>query len=219
MTRKRIVLVTLVVLIASLLLAQQAIKPGVRRWPIKTGLPAHTNKTPKTIDYATFASLGNMPGVTKNDKRYQSARIAGNIDNSKYKEGDIVAVKGYMHLVALEPDGDYHIQVNDNATDGKECIIVEIPNPDKEFVSDDSVREIVAVPREFVTAKLLKGNPVRSSGNIMQHPPYVRIVGQLFYDDSHVGDAPRGKKGMKATTLWEVHPVTAMAFAPKPKQQ
>jgi len=219
MTHKRFGLVALVVLFVSALLAQQAIKPGVRRWPIKTGLPEHINKTPKAIDYATFANLGNMPGVTKNDKRYQAARIPDKIDDSKYKEGDIVAVKGYIHLVALEPDGDYHIQVNNDATDGKECIIVEIPNPDKAFVSDDSVRATVAAPRDFVTEKLLKGNSVKSSGNVMQHPPYVRIVGQLFYDDSHVGDAPRGKKGMKATTLWEVHPVTAMAFAQKPKQQ
>jgi hypothetical protein len=32
-----------------------------------------------------------------------------------------------------------------------------------------------------------------------------------------VGDQPRGKKGMKAATLWELHPVTAIAFAPQPK--
>jgi hypothetical protein len=28
-----------------------------------------------------------------------------------------------------------------------------------------------------------------------------------------VGDQPRGKKGMKASTLWELHPVTAIGFA------
>jgi len=38
----------------------------------------------------------------------------------------------------------------------------------------------------------------------------------MFYDDAHVGDQPRGKKGMKAATLWEMHPVTAIAFASKP---
>jgi hypothetical protein len=51
----------------------------------------------------------------------------------------------------------------------------------------------------------------------MQHPVYVTVTGILFYDDSHVGDAPRGKKGMKAATLWELHPVTAIAFAPAPQ--
>jgi hypothetical protein len=51
---------------------------------------------------------------------------------------------------------------------------------------------------------------------VLQHPVYVTVTGILFYDDSHVGDPPRGKMGMKAATLWELHPVTAMVFAPKP---
>jgi len=42
----------------------------------------------------------------------------------------------------------------------------------------------------------------------------------LFYDDAHTyekdGGTGRGKKGLKSKTLWELHPVTAMAFAPKP---
>ena len=42
-------------------------------------------------------------------------------------------------------------------------------------------------------------------------------TGILFCDDSHVGDKPRGKKDMKAATLWELHPVTAIAFAQAPK--
>ena len=39
------------------------------------------------------------------------------------------------------------------------------------------------------------------------------VAGQLFYDDAHVGDQPRGKRGMKAATLWELHPVTHIAFS------
>ena len=33
------------------------------------------------------------------------------------------------------------------------------------------------------------------------------------YDDAHVGDQPRRKRGMKAATLWELHPVTHIAFS------
>jgi hypothetical protein len=47
----------------------------------------------------------------------------------------------------------------------------------------------------------------------MQHPPFVAVTGQLFYDDAHVGTAPRGKKGCKAESLWEIHPITAIGFA------
>ena len=47
----------------------------------------------------------------------------------------------------------------------------------------------------------------------MQHPVHVQVTSQLFYDDAHVGDPPRGKKGCKAATLWELHPVTDLEFA------
>ena len=69
----------------------------------------------------------------------------------------------------------------------------------------------------MIKTKMLAGKDPSVSGSVMQHPVYVTVTGILFYDDSHVGDAPRGKKGMKAATLWELHPVTAIAFAPKPE--
>lgn len=50
---------------------------------------------------------------------------------------------------------------------------------------------------------------------------YVTVTGALFYDDAHVymadGSTGRGKKGLESKTLWELHPVTSMAFAPVPK--
>ena len=50
----------------------------------------------------------------------------------------------------------------------------------------------------------------------MNHPPYVTVTGQLFYDDYSVGLPPRGKRNMQAATLWEIHPVTDIVFAPLP---
>ena len=52
-----------------------------------------------------------------------------------------------------------------------------------------------------------------SGGNRLCSIPYVEMTGQLFYDDAPVGDSPRGKKGCKAATLWELHPVTELRFA------
>jgi hypothetical protein len=197
---------------ASSLVAQ--LKPGVERWPIKTSVPTGTH-APKTVAYSAFAGYGEVAGVKHNDSRYQSKRIPDAIEGRH--EGDIVAVKGWLHLVARENDGDYHMQISDSPTDGNNCIIVEVPNPDEKFVANDTVRAQAQVVHDFVRSKLLRDKEPSSTGNLMTHPPYVRVVGQLFYDDSHVGDQPRGKKKMKAATLWEIHPVTAMAFAPKPK--
>jgi hypothetical protein len=53
----------------------------------------------------------------------------------------------------------------------------------------------------------------------MAQRPFVRVTGQLFFDDSHAKrPEERGKKGMPAATAWEVHPIVALKFAPKPPQ-
>jgi hypothetical protein len=67
--------------------------------------------------------------------------------------------------------------------------------------------------RSFIKSKLPANRDPSPAGSVLQHPVFVTVTGILFYDDSHVGDPPRGKKGMKAATLWELH--SAITFAPK----
>jgi hypothetical protein len=83
-------------------------------------------------------------------------------------------------------------------------------------VASAPVREYAKTVREFIQSKLLNDQEPSTRGSVMQHPPFVQVTGQLFYDDAHVGDAPRGKKGCKAATLWELHPVTEIMFAAQP---
>ncbi len=69
------------------------------------------------------------------------------------------------------------------------------------------IRKMSAVVRAFVRDNFLNGKQPPKGGKIVQ-PKLVRVVGQLFFDSWHVTDAePRGKKGMKAATLWEIHPI------------
>lgn len=210
------VLFTLALSIAA---AQHAIHPGVERWPIKTSLPGPPGKA-KTIALADLLSFGDPainPKVNKNDHRFQSARIPAFSNTLHLNEGDLITTTGWLHLVAGETDGDYHIQISASPTDGSNCLIVEVPNPDPAFVADTSLRPAFENVRAFLKAKTLANKDPSPTGSVMAHPPFVTVTGQLFYDDSHVGDPPRGKKHMPAATLWEVHPVTAMAFAPKPQ--
>ena len=94
---------------------------------------------------------------------------------------------------------------------------MEVPDPDPEFTKDAALQPKVADVRTFIKTKLLGGKDPSTSGSVMQHEVFVKVTGVLFYDDAHVGDQPRGKKGMKASTLWELHPMTAIAFAAAPK--
>jgi hypothetical protein len=186
----------------------------VERWPIKTSLP--DKPVSKTVAIASLIALPDPPDVKKNDQRYQAARIPSFQNQLSVKEGDLVTTSGWLHLVGGEADGDYHIQISANLGSGDNCLIVEVPNTSEKFVSAAALRPKFAVVRDFIKAKLLRGLEPSANGSVMNHPVYVKITGQLFYDDSHVGDPPRGKKGMHAATLWELHPVTGIAFVRPP---
>jgi hypothetical protein len=203
-----------IVICASItLFTRAAVQPGVERWPIKTSLSAQADVThPKVVGFIDLLGLEDAPGVTKNDARFQSALIPGFDNPLKLKEGDIVSVSGWLHLVAGESDGDFHIQMSGSQSSGNRCLIVESPKPDPAFVSDPTVTALSTKVRKFIMDKVLLGQTPSSSGTVVE-PVYVTVSGQLFYDDSHVGDAPRGKKGMKAATLWELHPLTDIKLA------
>lgn len=178
-------------------------KPGVERWPIKTTI-AKVVKSPTPIDFDKFVVLPDPSSAAHNNKDFKKKRYQG--------EDQIVSVKGYVYLVAGEPDGDYHIQISNSAQSGDHCIVVEVPKDDPTYVQDPYVREKAGAVRQLIRDKLLNGKEPASGGSVMKRPPYMEFAGALFFDDAHVGDPPRGKKGMHAATLWEIHPVIGARF-------
>src|SRR5207247_5388101 len=89
--------------------------PGKARWPIKTSVPEGAD-----LDHPSRADLGDLidadklpdaPGVTKNDARFQDALIPKFDNPLGVTEGNILSTVGWLHLVAAEGDGDYHIQI------------------------------------------------------------------------------------------------------------
>jgi hypothetical protein len=210
--------VVLLALGLSVATGQKPAHPGVERWPVKTSLPSNPGsaKIVALADLLSFIDPVVTPKVSKNDPRFQNARIPPFSNSLSIHEGELITTTGWLHLIAGESDGDYHIQISASAADGNNCIIVEVPNPDPAYVADAALRPKFEQVRTFLKTKTLANKEPSSTGSVMAHPPFVQVTGQLFYDDSHVGDPPRGKKGMKAATLWELHPVTVMAFAAKP---
>lgn len=200
----------------------QALTPGSpqARWAIKTSVPAGADlKHPHSVTLDKLTGLPDAPGVKKRDSRYTDKLIPGAVNG--LHEGDIVTTKGWVHLIALESDGDYHIQVSNDSTSGDHCLIVELPKDDPTFESDANLRALAKPLRLMLRNKLLHDpNKEPSSGGNWIPKAYMSISGQLFFDDWHVGDPPRGKSPgghhMKAATLWEIHPITDIRFAPKP---
>src|SRR5438132_9424611 len=115
-----------------------AFQPGKARWPIKTSVPEGAD-----LDHPSRADLGDLidvdklpdaPGVTKNDARFQDALIPKFDNPLGVTEGNILSTVGWLHLVAAEGDGDYHIQISPAHDDdhGTDFLIVEVPTPETE---------------------------------------------------------------------------------------
>ena len=193
------------------------LEPGVERWAIKTSLIDHPQK--KKVPIAELLALPNP--IDQEDSKYNTARIPVAVGPHHLQEGAIVTTTAWLHLVALEDDskshrdGDYHIQIRTSPEWQDSCLVVEVPYPD--FVSDTALAQKCGKVRQFIKDNLLKGKEPGTKGNKLDHPVYVTITGQLFFDLPHVKGNPRGKRGMKSYTPWEIHPITAIKFAPKPK--
>ncbi|HUI30007.1 MAG TPA: hypothetical protein VLX91_07310 [Candidatus Acidoferrales bacterium] len=191
--------------------------PGVERWPIKISVH-RLYETPKDVSFDNLIALPGPNGVTKNDPRYQDAFIPSFSNSLNLREGDMVSVSGWLHLVAFETDGDYHIQISNSDTAGDHCLIVEVPYP-RYIKKAPNLKKLFTNVRNFIKKNLLNKAEPSQSGTILKDAAYVTVTGQLFYDDSHVGDPPRGKKGMHAATLWEIHPITDIHLTKAPANQ
>ena len=215
MTKKNYLFILSIILIfMSVSVAQTSeLNPGIERWSIKTSLPAKSKKV--TLPLNELLALSN-PIESYSSKEYGKKRIPTEVQKG-LKEGDIVTTRGYLHLIALENDnvnhrdGDYHIQIRNSPEWKDSCLIVEAPCSEERFVKDKELRAKCKVVRDFIREKFLKGKEP-GAGNVMDHKMYVEITGQLFFDAPHLKGNPRGKKGMKSYTCWEIHPVTAIRF-------
>jgi hypothetical protein len=201
------------------------LKPGVARWPIKTSLPTGATTIRMTLAGALSDSkLPPLPNVKENDPRYQSTRIS----DQPVREDKLITIKGWLYLVAFELDDcDFHIQISpqprtitNKPTASDNCMIVELPSG--QYAANPQLGAQFETMRQWVIDRLLARTPPKiGSVHVMRHPVYVSVSGALFYDDAHHykpdHTTGRGKRGMDSKTLWELHPITAIAFAPKPK--
>jgi len=194
------------------------------RWPIKTSLPSGTD-----LSKATPVSLSDLlalaPAAEHADTAHEKERYP-KTSGAKAGEGQIVSTKGYLRLVAFEDDGDFHIQLTETPDGFDNCLIVEVPLNNADFVGEQDVMDAAKTVRAWVIHNLLKdAEPGLDSVHVIQGQAYVTVTGQLFFDSEHQAAMADGKfrgksiagKQLPSKTSWELHPVTAITFAPKPK--
>jgi len=145
------------------------------RWPIKTQ-PGQKTK-PRTLNLSDVITLPDPPGVTMNDKRYEEKRIPAFTNPKNVKEGDLVKVEGYMHLVAFEGnDDEYHIQISGSKTSGDDCLIVEVPDPKN--VDDAALKAKYEKVRSFIREKILHPDAKIIAGKFEQEMPKTELSDQ-----------------------------------------
>jgi hypothetical protein len=197
-------------------------EPGKARWEIKTTIPDDASvKNSTKVALKTMLAIKPPAGAKGHSrrmdhKRYASTNAAGLV------EGDMITVSGWIRLIAAEPDGDYHIQIAQTKSSQARCFIVEVPRPLNTFVKEKRVLKAAATVRAKIRSNVLGGKELRYGGvkllkSPKQRPVYATFTGQFFYDDWHIGDAPRGKKGCKSPTIAEIHPIMAVQFPAPPR--
>src|SRR3989442_6484830 len=102
---------------------------------------------------------------------HQAARIP-KFGNLLVADGDILSTVGWLHLVAAEADGDYHIQISPTHEDdqGTNFLIVEVPTPEAEFVADTSLHPRLEAVRSLIRERMLRGSEPSTRGSLLAHP-------------------------------------------------
>jgi hypothetical protein len=186
------------------------------RVAVKTGLPAGADPSQsKVLSFAEFISIPEPPGVLKNDPRYDKERIPAFSNPLGVKEGDVVKIRGYLHVVTLMGDGDYNIRLSASADSADNYIVSEIPDDDD--LADKKLRPMVIAAREYIKSHMLQGKDASRQGSTIAGPSYVELTGQLYFSDNHVGDAPApDKQGLHRATSWQIHPGLVISLVPEP---
>ncbi|MGB6844134.1 MAG: hypothetical protein WBE09_04505 [Candidatus Acidiferrales bacterium] len=184
------------------------------RVPVKTSLPVGADPAAgRVLTFAEFTAIPEPPGVSKKDPRYESARIPAFPNSLGVQEGDVVRLRGWLWAVTLMGDGDLNIRLTGSAASPNRYAVGEIPDDDD--VSDSRLGSMVRAARAALKADALSGHAPSRAGTILAAPIYVEVSGQLYFNDTHVGDARKpDKQGTTRATDWQIHPV--LSFAPVP---
>lgn len=191
----------------------QCVKPGVSRWTVKTTLPAKLAK-PIAVTLAELTALP-VPASAEQEKE-RATRFPDDLGKG-LKEGSLVRVSGWVRLIATDPDCDYHIQLTPTNSGTEGTVIVEVPSPKASYEKSAELRDSATAVRTFLKTKLLRGKEPAGGRGSKIGRAYVEVIGQVFIDAHHLPHCDqRGKQGMPATTCWEVHPILAAHFVPRP---
>jgi|SRR5208282_776817 len=176
--------------------ALAAIKPGVERWPVKTGTDRDVAKVvpqrvQTTVEHlVSLARPKDMLPLDRDFPAYQNNR-AQPVETTIFTvEAEIIACK-------IETDGDFHLVIQGTG----ETMIAEVPDPDPAFVDPKSPWvEAIKTARQQVLDKL---DPQPGLKKVRVQ---ARLTGVGFFDKIH------GQAGVARTNGIELHPLLGVTW-------
>ena len=187
---------------------------GKERWTVKTAAP--TTSSVHAIRIANFATLDAPPSAISGTKGAKLSETRYTDSVNGLHEGQLVSVTAWVRLIKTSRDDcDYHIQIEPTQTGHDGMVIVEIPAADASHVTDSGLRGTLETVRATMLKDLKLTKEPSESGNKIG-AAYMTITGALFFDGPHYPGCGSRGSGDSAVTCWEIHPVTAVRFAPRP---
>lgn len=177
---------------------QRVAKPGVERWPVKTGADPDAplvapQEVRTTVEQLVTLDRPRELGPPTSDPAEFQKKRAGPVELKIYSvEATITAVK-------FEADGDYHMVLQGSS--GQD-MVAEIPNPDPIFTAPTS-----RWAREIAFARKQADGLLHLQDTRPRLPAHVRIKGVGFFDRCHGGAGA-------APNCIELHPVLNLELIP-----
>lgn len=182
--------------------AAAGVKPGVERWPVKTGTDDDVAKVGTVIVDTTVQEIGNFPRPaalqppTSDPPSAQRARFDP-VETTVWRlSANVIAFK-------MESDGDYHLVLQDGTGS---TMIAEVPMPTTEFIDSSTFFSDIQAARAAVDA--------RFSGTVAATEFAPGVTGKLVPRDALAPDAAANASGT-SIRLADIatDPASARAFA------
>jgi hypothetical protein len=171
---------------------RQVVKPGLARWPVKTGQDEDVARVSATPVVTTVEDLGKLA------RPMDPFAVVPELQSHRAPPAEltIYTVEGTIVSGILEVDGDFELtlQGKTGAT-----MRVEAPNPAPQFIGNSSWAKEIATVRKQLDEKL---KPER---RLTRTSVRARITGVGFFDQMH------GQTGLAPNGI-ELHPILRVEF-------
>jgi hypothetical protein len=140
---------------------EKATKPGVERWPVKTGQDPDIGKVGKNVFDGVDLGVGIVPATIAELIRINRPldmlpvnRIFSAYQNKRRGpvEWIVWQIEGHITVVKLEDDGDYHLVVQGPSGDTMVC---EVPTGTTKFIGSSPWLANIQAARKAVDQRLL----------------------------------------------------------------